>query len=106
MKVYREKTGLYPDIDSAYVAKEYLEAMEDVSNTLTRLNMMKYRLAKLTEFTDDAGDPEHDLGVAIEKLGVALASINSYYVYFNRESKYPLGIDGEGQDEHGNKVEE
>lgn len=98
--------GLYPEIDSAYVAKEYLSALEEVSNTLTRLNIMKGRLAKLTEFTDDAGDPEHDLGVAVEKLGLALASINSYYVYFNRESKYQLGIDGDGQDEHGNKVEE
>lgn len=105
MKVYRERIGLYPEIDSAYVAKEYLSAMEDVSNILTKLNMMKNKLSGLTKFTDDAGDPEFDLGDAIEKLGVALASINSYYVYFNRESKYPLGIDGNGEDEQGNKVE-
>lgn len=107
MKVYREeKNGMYPAIDSKYVANEYLAAMEDVSNTLTKLNMLKDRLAGLTKLTDDAGDPEFDLGDAIEKLGVALASINSYYVYFNMESKYPLGIDGNGEDEHGNKVAE
>lgn len=84
--IYRQGDGLFPTVDSKYVAKQYLEYSVKIAEHMTKLNEINQHVKYLHECTNDNGDVGLELDEAILKLGIALADSITYSHEYQQEA--------------------
>lgn len=85
-KIYRQATPYCPAIDSRYVSEEYLSHAREISDMISKLDLLRNKIEGLHEITGDNGDVAFELKESIEKLGIALATCMGYQGEYQMEA--------------------
>lgn len=84
--VYEEATSYSPVKDSKWVAKQYSGHSKVIADCLTRLDDVRTAIENLHNICKDNCDVGFALGIAVEKLGVALGHCINYQAEYEEEA--------------------
>lgn len=84
--VYKKATEYSKTIDSKLIAQEYLVYAREISDLMSRLDIIKGKIENLHNVTNDNGDVAFELGEALSKLGIALATCMVYQGEYQMEA--------------------
>ena len=84
--VYKKATAYSKTIDSKSIAQEYLAYAREISNLMSQLDIIRNKIKDLHDVTNDNGDVAFELGEALSKLGIALATCMVYQGEYQMEA--------------------